>query len=161
MSSTCSNPPSSPSSDKFLMMKPTLHGPDWAVQGYHIKQPITLDGNRVYHFKELIGDSFHDRNGELMRYARFNASLHPSNTTQAHWLFPYAWQLQWVCVPILDVPWRGGSWNAWVVLMPVETTSIERGVIVGDPSKIRPISIFSHCLQFQKTQKQEKSRITT
>ena len=68
---THSNPPSSPSSDEFLMMKPTLHAPDQAAQGYRIKQPITLDDNRLYHFKEYIGESFHDRNGELMRYACF------------------------------------------------------------------------------------------
>ena len=71
MSSIHSNPPSSPSSDEFLMMKPTLRAPDQAAQGYRIKQPITLDDNWVYHFKEYVGESFHDRNGELMRYAHF------------------------------------------------------------------------------------------
>ena len=58
MSSTHSNPPSLPSSDEFLMMKPMLHGQDQAVQGYHIKQPITLDNNQVYHFKEYVGGKF-------------------------------------------------------------------------------------------------------
>ena len=83
MSSTHSNPLSSPSSDEFLMMKPTLHAPDRAAQGYHIKQPITLDNNQVYDFKEYIRESFHDRNVELMRYACFkcitaSSSHHPS-----------------------------------------------------------------------------------
>ena len=84
ISPTHSNPPSSPSSDEFLMMKPTLHAPDRATQGYRIKQPITLDDNRVYHFKEYIGKSFHDRNGELMRYACFEcitaSSMHHPST---------------------------------------------------------------------------------
>ena len=83
MSYTCSSPPPSPSSDEFLMMKPTLHGPDRAVQGYHIKQPITLDDNQIYHFKEYIGGSFYDRKGELMCYACFeyvaaSSQHHPS-----------------------------------------------------------------------------------
>ena len=83
ISPTHSNPPSSPSSDEFLMMKPTLRAPDRAAQEYCIKQPITLDDNRVYDFKEYIWESFHDRNGELMRYAHFecitaSSSHHPS-----------------------------------------------------------------------------------
>ena len=84
ISPTHSNPPSSPSSDEFLMMKPTLRAPDQAAQGYRIKQPITLDDNQVYHFKEYIGESFHDRNGELMRYACFEcitaSSMHHPST---------------------------------------------------------------------------------
>ena len=83
MSSTCSNPPSSPSSDEFLIMKPTLHGPDQAVQGYHIKQPITLDDNQVYHFKEYVRGSFHDRNGELMCYAHFKC-IKVATSSQHH-----------------------------------------------------------------------------
>ena len=80
MSSTCSNPPSSPSSDEFLMMKPTLHGPDRAV---HIKQPITLDDNQVYHFKEYFGGKFHDKKKGVMCYACFKCTTassqhHPS-----------------------------------------------------------------------------------
>ena len=50
---------------------------------YMISYTITLDDNWVYHFKEYIRESFHDRNGELMCYAHFecitaSSTHHPS-----------------------------------------------------------------------------------
>ena len=77
------NPPSSPSSDDFLTMKPTLQGPDHAVQGYHINKPITLNDNRVYHFQDYVRGSFSDGEGKPMCYARFECTAdssqhHPS-----------------------------------------------------------------------------------